>query len=211
MGIRGNWTKLKFAAWVVLAINAVGTGVYALRYVLPSAPLALPLPNFLVRHGWLIAHATCSSIALLTGPWQFLPGLRARHLQLHRWMGRVYCVAVMAGWIASIPIAAHAETGAVASAGFLLLGLFWAGSTAMAWVNIRGGQVQAHREWMVRSYALTAAAITLRMYLPVSMVAGVPFAVCYPAIAWMCWLPNLAFAEWLVRRKRTPAQVLLHS
>jgi hypothetical protein len=47
--------------------------------------------------------------------------------------------------------------------------------------------------------------------MPVSMVAGVPFAVCYPVIAWMCWLPNLAFAEWLVRRKRTPAQVLLHS
>ena len=205
---RGNWSRLAFAGWILLAINAAGTGLYSLRYVLPRIPLPILMPNFFDRRGWLIAHATCSSIALLLGPWQFLPGLRARFLNLHRWMGRIYCVAVLAGWIASLPIAAHAETGSVASAGFLLLGIVWSGSTAMAWVSIRGGRVQAHREWMVRSYALTAAAITLRIYLPLSLVAGVPFTMCYPTIAWMCWVPNLVFAEWLIRRSRVKKRAL---
>ncbi len=53
----------------------------------------------------------------------------------------------------------------------------------------------------MRSFALTAA-ITLRIYLPLSIAARVPFSAAYPAIAWLCWIPNLFFAEWLVRRRR---------
>ncbi len=206
-----QWTRLTFIGWVILAINAIGTGLVALRYALPRVPFPSPLPNYFDRHGWLITHAVFSSVALLTGPWQFLPGFRARFMGWHRWTGRVYCGAVLAGWIASLPIAAHAQTGAVASAGFLCLGAAWVGSTAMAWTSIRRRRVEAHREWMVRSYALTAAAITLRMYLPLAIVAGVPIATSYPIIAWICWVPNLIFAEWLVRgrrlRKRTLAAV----
>ena len=208
MAAQGNWTKLAITGWVILAVNALGTGVVALRYLLPHIPFPAPVPNFFDRRGWLIAHVVFSSIALMVGPWQFLSGFRAKFLSLHRWMGRVYCVAVLAGWIASVPIAAHAQTGAAASSGFLVLGVLWIGSTTMAWIRIRGLRVQEHREWMIRSYALTAAAITLRMYLPLSLVAGVPITTCYPIIAWMCWVPNLAFAEWLVRRNRSPKSAL---
>lgn len=52
---------------------------------------------------------------------------------------------------------------------------------------------------MVRSYALTLPAVTLRIYLPVSLIAGVHFMVAYPAIAWLCWVPNAIAAEWLIR------------
>lgn len=196
---RSRWATI---GWVFLAINAVGLGLYSLRYLLPGAPLAIPIPNFRVRHDWLVAHATFSSIALLAGPWQFLPALRKRRPATHRWTGRVYCCAVLAGWLASLPIASHANTGAVASAGFLILGLLWLWCTAMAYLRIRRRQVEAHREWMVRSYALTAAAITLRSYLPVLLVSGVPYTISYPIVAWACWIPNLLLAEWLVRRGR---------
>jgi len=53
----------------------------------------------------------------------------------------------------------------------------------------------AHWRWMVRSYALTAAAITLRIYLPRSMALHLPFQRAYPAIAWLCWIPNFLAAE----------------
>ena len=56
---------------------------------------------------------------------------------------------------------------------------------------------------MIRSYALTVAAITLRSYLPILLASGVPYATAYPLVAWMCWIPNLLFIEWLVRRGRT--------
>ncbi|MEQ1730362.1 MAG: DUF2306 domain-containing protein [Vicinamibacterales bacterium] len=61
---------------------------------------------------------------------------------------------------------------------------------------------------MIRSFALTYAAVTLRLYVPLSMAAGVPFDVAYPVIAWACWVPNLLVAEWLfVPRSRLRAHV----
>ncbi len=193
-------SKLRLAGWWVLAFFAVTTGLEALRYALPHVPFPAPLPNFVVRHDWLIAHALFSSIALLAGPWQFLPSLRRRSLTAHRWLGQVYCVAVALGWVSSLPIASHAQTGKVASAGFLMLGAAWIGTTAAGYFKIRQHQIQAHRRWMIRSYALAAAAITLRIYLPICLVSGVAYATCYPAIAWLCWIPNWIFAEWLIRR-----------
>ena len=55
---------------------------------------------------------------------------------------------------------------------------------------------------MIRSYALTLAAVTLRIYVPVGLALGVPFADAYQAISWLCWVPNLVVAEWFVLRRR---------
>jgi uncharacterized membrane protein len=199
------WSKLTLIGWAFLALNAVGTGLIALRYGLPRVPFPTPLPNYFARHNWLVLHASFSAIALLAGPWQFLPGWRSSKLSVHRWLGRVYCIAVVAGWVASLPIAFHAQTGAAASAGFVALGVVWITATAVAYVSIRRGQVTRHREWMIRSYAATAAAITLRSYLPMLMVMKVPLSTTYPLVAWLCWMPNMLLAEWLVRHRRMPA------
>jgi hypothetical protein len=56
---------------------------------------------------------------------------------------------------------------------------------------------------MVRNFSLTFAAVTLRLYLPISGVAGVPFEVAYPIIAWIAWVPNLIVAEWWFNRGPT--------
>jgi hypothetical protein len=49
---------------------------------------------------------------------------------------------------------------------------------------------------MIRNFSLTFAAVTLRIYVPLSIALGIPFEQAYPAIAWLCWVPNLAVAEW---------------
>jgi hypothetical protein len=185
--------------WALLALLATLVGFASLRYALPKVPFPAGLPNFQLRHNWLIAHAVFASIALLTGPWQFLPLIRQRWLQTHRWIGKTYCVAVLFGWLASLPIAAHAQAGAISSAGFLTLGFLWIGSTAAGYFTIRAGDVIAHSRWMTRSFALTAAAITLRIYLLLLPLTALPFATGYRIIAWACWLPNLFVAEWLLR------------
>src|SRR5450432_2663843 len=204
-----RWSTAVYVGWGFLVLNALGTGLVALRYALPRIPFPTPLPNYSARHGFLIAHAVLSSVALLAGPWQFLGTFRKRHLNVHRLLGRIYCIAVMAGWITSLPLAAHAQTGVVASVGFLALGALWISATTAAYICIRSGRVERHREWMIRSYALTAAAITLRSYLPILLVTGTPLGIAYPMVAWLCWVPNIAFAEWLVRRRKTATQVPL--
>lgn len=55
---------------------------------------------------------------------------------------------------------------------------------------------------MLRSYALSAAGITLRIYIGISSAAHLSFNETYPFIAWLCWVPTLLIAEWIVRRTR---------
>ncbi|MDQ2843789.1 MAG: DUF2306 domain-containing protein [Acidobacteriota bacterium] len=197
---------LPFASWTLLTVLATSIGLLSLRYAFPHVPFPSPLSNFLHRRNWLIAHAIFASTALIAGPWQFAPKLRKLWPRTHRWTGRVYCAAVVTAWIASLPIAAHAQTGAFASAGFLALGGFWIVTTAAGYFTIRAGKVRQHREWMIVSYALTASAITLRIYLPVFLALHIPFSKGYPADAWACWVPNLIFGAWLVRWTRAPAR-----
>lgn len=51
---------------------------------------------------------------------------------------------------------------------------------------------------MIRSFALTFGAVTLRIYIPASQIAGIPFALAYSAISWLAWVPNLLVAELLI-------------
>ena len=99
-----------------------------------------------------------------------------------------------------------ANGGLVAKVGFGLLGVVWTISTLMAYQRIRSGAIAKHQIWMIRSYALTFAAVTLRVYIPASMVSGLSFDVAYPAIAWFAWVPNLIIAEWLIIPLLLPAQ-----
>jgi hypothetical protein len=64
-----------------------------------------------------------------------------------------------------------------------------------AFLAIRGRAIDEHKKWMVRNFSLTFAAVTLRLYIPAAVIAGVDFGVAYAIIAWLCWLPNLLVAE----------------
>jgi hypothetical protein len=60
---------------------------------------------------------------------------------------------------------------------------------------------------MIRSYALTAAAITLRIYPPLVFVSHWPLAIGYPAIEWLCWIPNVIAVELYLHLVPTPSGI----
>lgn len=143
-------------------------------------------------------HIFASSLALILGPFQFLAGLRTRRPHLHRWLGRIYLgVAVTAGGLAGLYMSYHAFGGLVAKLGFAGLALGWLYTGLRAYGAARAHDFAAHRRWMIYNFALTFAAVTLRLYLPWAFVFGWPFAQTYAAIAWLCWVPNLLVARWL--------------
>jgi uncharacterized membrane protein len=146
------------------------------------------------------AHLTGGLVALAVGAWQMNARLRAGVLELHRWMGRIYVVAVLVGGLGALPMAIVSEHGWISHLGFGLLAVFWLFTTARGYLAIRSHDEVRHRRWMIRSYALTFAAVTLRIYLPLGQAAGVPSSTAYQAVSWLCWVPNLLLAEWLVRR-----------
>jgi uncharacterized membrane protein len=188
---------------MIMTVLAVIIAAYAL--------LVLLLPGFgppfiaerrMVVPIALSAHLAGGLTALAVGPWQMNSRLRARALGRHRWMGRVYVMAVLVGGLGSLGLASRSEEGFVTHVGFGLLAMLWLTATCQAYLRIRAGDQVRHREWMIRSFALTLAAVTLRVYIPLSQFVGIPFADAYQAIAWVCWVPNLVVAEWIVLRRR---------
>jgi len=142
-------------------------------------------------------HVIFGPIALITGPFQFSPRLRNRYLHAHRLLGKVYVGACLLSGLAGLGAAQFTLGGWVAEVGFSCLALAWLFTTYMAWHFIRKKEVEAHRRWMVRSFALTLAAVTLRLYLPLlEGVFGLTFVEAYRIVGWLCWVPNVLVAEW---------------
>ena len=187
--------------WWVMALLALGVAGYAVATALvPAArnPFVADLVGRLPVAAGL--HMGGGAIALLLGALQFHRGLRTRRPRLHRRLGQGYVLAALASGLAGLFMATQSQAGLAARFGFGLLALAWLWSTARAYVLARARRFEAHEAWMVRSYALCLAAVTLRLYIPAFLVAGVPFPAAYPAIAWLCWVPNLVVAEWWVLR-----------
>jgi hypothetical protein len=59
-----------------------------------------------------------------------------------------------------------------------------------------------HRAWMIRSFALTFAAVTLRLYLPLAALLSINFVDAYRAISFLAWLPNLLVVESYLRSRK---------
>jgi len=158
----------------------------------------------------IYTHIFASAVALPLGPIQFSVRLRTARPGLHRWLGRTYLgVGVLVGGAAGFVMAFHAFGGRVSQLGFGCLAIAWLYTGARAYLAIRAREVASHRRWMVRNFALTFAAVTLRLWLPASVAAGVPFGLAYPAIAWLCWVPNVLFAEVLLGRTAGHARAAL--
>ncbi len=189
-------------AWALLLLSALAVGIASLRYALPAMPFPTDLPSLQLSRQAFIVHAVSASLALMLGPLQFVAALRSRFPVWHRWTGRLYAGAIAVAWLSSLPLAVNAMTGKVAAAGFLVLGLAWVVTTGMGVACALQRRFAEHRRWMVRSYALTAAAITLRIYLGISIATCVDLQLSYPFIAWLCWVPNLLAAEMYLRARQ---------
>ena len=194
-------TKKAFA-WLGMTLLALAVAGYAITMsfapeLRPSFVRAL----FAERPVAAFVHFMGGAIALIAGTFQLNSRLRTRFIGVHRLFGRVYIVAVVIGGVAALVLALHSFGGLIAHVGFGLLAVCWIGSTLNAYRHIRQRNLSTHRNWMIRSYALTLAAVTLRIYLPSSQLAGIPMTAAYPVIAWLCWVPNLLIAEWFVRSR----------
>ena len=142
------------------------------------------------------------------GPWQFSEKLRERALNLHRWLGRFYLLEVALGSIAGFAMALVSEEGLPTHLGFGMLAALWFFTGLQAYRMVRSRNIVAHRQWMIRNFALTLAAVTLRNWLPLMLFAlHWPFRLAYITVSWLCWVPNLFIAEWMVRRRRGLIQI----
>ncbi|MCV2888842.1 DUF2306 domain-containing protein [Ruegeria aquimaris] len=184
--------------WVLSVLIALGS----YRFLVADLALVMePMLHHLQdRPLALYLHIGVAPIALLLLPLQFSKHLRQARPGLHRWLGRLYGLVILVSGLAGFVLALTTEEGRFAAVGLALLSLAWLFTTARAILFALNRDFARHRAWMFRSAALTLAGVTLRLYLPVGLFT-VGFEASYPLICWLCWVPNLLFAEWLLRRR----------
>jgi hypothetical protein len=190
------------ALWWVVAGSATVIALFSYRYVPGVGPLAPNVMANMFARGWLIIHVAAASTAMLLVAPQLLPGLRRKAPAFHRWSGRIYALACLVGATSGLALAIGSTAGPIATAGFGLLALAWFAATAMGWRTALQRRFAAHREWMIRSFALTLAAMSLRFQLPMIPLFELDFLPAYRAISFLCWVPNIILAELWVRQTR---------
>lgn len=184
--------------WLFLLILCLAVAAFSARYLVNPPQTTKQALHNIYGLPWLVVHVASSTTALSLGAWQFIPAWRRKTLGVHRWIGRTYVVSCLIGGVSGVILAFGSHAGPVATLGFGLLGVFWIALNSLGWRAAIQKRFDAHRRWMIRSWALTLAAVTLRIYLPMVMIFDLPFEPWYQAIAFLAWVPNLLLAEvWL--------------
>ena len=188
---------LRRVGWWLMTVFVVILCLYAAAYFLPGMPFSFrpdvyPSSSFT----WLLlAHIGGAMLAALAGPLQFWGGFRRKYKKVHRIIGLSYLAGVCISAPAALIISPISQGGLTTHIGFAMLAILWAGATFIAYYHIISKDWRAHQRWMIRSFALTFAFVTLRLWLGGLALTGAPFDEVYQTTAWLCWVPNLIIVE----------------
>lgn len=185
---------------VLLAANALSYANFDAHYGF------LKLKQEAIATGWYLpayySHVLISGLVLVAGFFQLFPSSSRKFPRLHRFLGYVYVMGILFfAAPGALGMSLFIGRGPWVLASFLLQGTLWFCFTALAFSRIRKKDVSAHQQWMWRSYALTFAAITLRIYIFFTSY-GVDLSLprAYATLAWLSWVPNLLFVELFINR-----------
>lgn len=156
--------------------------------------------NGLFRVGFYV-HITSSLWVLATGLVQFFPRWFPGRATLHRNLGKLYVASILVLAAPSgLILAAYANGGLVAKVGFTLQCVVWWLSTWQAYRMARQRRWEEHTAWMLRSFAITLAALSLRAesYLLYYLFGTKPIET-YLTVTWLSWAGNLVLAEVLIQ------------
>ena len=189
----------KPALWGLAALLSTIVALFSYRYLFGVGLLAPNVMANLYHRPWLYVHVAGGATALLVMPLQMWGGLRRRFPALHRRLGRIYAVGCLVGGTGGLICAFGTTAGPVAALGFGSLAMAWLVTTAQGWRFAVARRFDDHRAWMIRSFALTFSAVTLRLYLPLLPLLGFTVEQGYLASSYLAWIPNLLIAEFVLR------------
>ncbi|MBL6445539.1 DUF2306 domain-containing protein [Fulvivirga sp. 29W222] len=153
--------------------------------------------------GAFYTHVITSCFCLIAGFTQFSDKLLRSRPKIHRTMGWLYVIVVLlfsgpSGLIMSV----YANGGIPSQIAFTTLSILWIFFTYKGFKTAVRGDFSTHRKFMIRSYALTLSALTLRAWKLVIVLAFRPQPMdVYMLVAWLGWVPNLLIAEWYIRNR----------
>lgn len=186
--VRGNRIRLRHVMFGALLPMFLFVLWYSERYIFNHSDEEWAY-FFPVR--WLILpHALAGLTALLTGPFQFSSRFRQKYLRVHRIMGRVYLASVTVAGVVAFYVSATHQKQLQDKEWIFALNTAWLITGAIAFAAVRNGNIEAHRDWIARNYALTTIFVTVRVLnaIPIPDSYGL-------GPSWMLVLATLLFTD----------------
>lgn len=149
-------------------------------------------------------HVFSAVVALLAGFTQFSEQFLKDYRPYHKLLGRIYVYNILfINFPAGLIMAFYANGGLIGKTAFLTLDLLWFWFTLKAVTMAKNRNFEKHREYMIRSFALTFSAITLRTWKIIMVHAAlIDVKYIYIVDAWLAFIPNLILAEIIIRNYR---------
>ena len=201
------------AWWVVLALITIAVAVAIRRLLLLASPAtssASPAAAldalFAAKAGLTRGHVIAGLVLVLLIPVQLSARVRSRVPFVHRWLGRALVVIGIAVGLSgyamvAIPIGGWLEVSAI-----VVYATAFLAALVIAWRYIRRGDVQRHREWMLRMIAIGLGIATTRpvvgVFFATSRLTGLAPSQFFGAAFWIGFTSTTVAGEWYVRRTR---------
>lgn len=147
---------------------------------------------------FLIAHITAGGGSLLLGIIQFWKKLRAYSAKLHRVIGFLYLLAVLASSLCAVVLAftTSYEVNLPYAFSLQVWVSVWISATALAYFFAIRKKFKLHREWMIRSYIVTMAFVVSGLILKMPFVQKLgSFEEISPSLFWLGWAVPLYLYE----------------
>lgn len=199
MPLRGSsWFRPKYLIFVFIGLMFAYVLRHNEHFLIDSKDPEWP--HIATFKWWLLAHGLAGACALLLGPMQFSDRLRKRFTKFHRIIGRFY----IAGVFCAAPLGAYIQyfeerlgSGRTFSFATATLAILWITTTAIALAFILKGNVQQHRQWMMRSFAVAIVFLEVRVVGGMSGWENLGDRV-NEAIVWGCTGFSLLFADIII-------------
>jgi len=156
-----------------------------------------------------LIHISSSLVVIASGAFLFISISKSKWWKFHRILGRVYVILVLLLAAPSGLIMGYfANGGLMGQINFVLLSILWWSFTFLGFKNVIRKNITAHKKWMIRSFALTLSAISLRVFqMSLPMTLFPDDNIRYVFISCSSWIINLIIAEiylsCISRKKRT--------
>ena len=202
---RSSWFRAKYLLFAAIGLMLAYVILHDESFLVhPKDPIWQHYEPF---KWWLLPHGIAGGCALLLGPMQFSDRLRDRFRLLHRVAGRIYVAAVFVaaplgfyiqyfqermGGPRSFSIAAAAEAA------------LWVITTGIALAFVLKGEIQEHRQWMTRSFAVGLVFLEVRVIGGVSGWENLDVHV-NETIVWACLAFSILSADLVLQWQKLGA------
>ena len=214
------WKNISWPIFIAITMLLMSPIVW--QYTSWELDVDFLLSKQAIIHQWFYQasfyiHIFSSLIILCCGAFLFSNYILKRWPSLHRWIGRAYVFLLLVLAAPSgLVMAFHANGGVSAKISFTLLTLLWWFTTFKGLQMILRKKVIAHQQWMIRSFALTLSAITLRFgQLVLGLFLDLDYMTQYVFLSWASWILNLGIGEiwiyWTFKRRQSPSKLLVFS